>query len=130
MILSRFALPETCRALERFRALRRPRLLIRAARFGLADYRRERDLRRLLGEAAARTGASRLDRLLDLEAGIDAARCAGLATYRPAAHVAALTALMFEARLMMAQDHRPDATTTAASGPDQGPADATGAGAA
>ena len=28
--------------------LRRPRLLIRAARFGLADYRRERDLRRIV----------------------------------------------------------------------------------
>ncbi len=30
--------------------LRRPRLLIRAARFGLQDYRRDRDLRRLLAE--------------------------------------------------------------------------------
>jgi len=31
--------------------LRRPRLLIRAARFGLEDYRRDRDLSRLLQDS-------------------------------------------------------------------------------
>jgi hypothetical protein len=33
----------------RLSSLRRPRLLLHAARFGLGDYRRERDLRRLIG---------------------------------------------------------------------------------
>ena len=33
--------------------LRRPRLLIRAARFGVADYKRERDLRRLIKRPTA-----------------------------------------------------------------------------
>ena len=32
--------------------LRRPRLLIRAAHCGMADYRRDRDLRRLVGYSA------------------------------------------------------------------------------
>ena len=49
--------------------LRRPRLLIRAARFGLTDYRRERDLRRIvevahaLKSSAANIMASRLAEL-------------------------------------------------------------------
>ena len=37
--------------------LRRPRLLMRAARFGMTDYRRERDLRRYVD----RTGLARRD---------------------------------------------------------------------
>jgi len=102
MTFSPTHLPDTLRALDRFHALRRPRLLIRAARFGLSDYRRERDLRRLLGEGLVQNGAHRLARLLDLEAELDDTRRAGLATYRPARHVEALSALMFEARLLMA----------------------------
>ena len=34
-------------------SLQRPRLLIRAARHGLVDYRRDRDLRRLIGSCGA-----------------------------------------------------------------------------
>ena len=83
--------------------LKRPRLLVQAARFGLDDYRREAHLPRLLGavEAPLRPGAAIL-RLLELEADMDASRCRRAAEYRVARHVAVLVALMGEARLLRA----------------------------
>lgn len=77
--------------------LRRPRLLIRAARFGLADYRRERDLKRLVdGTRPEQT----VPRLLSEEERMEAERLAGLASYSIARHVELLIALMAEVRLM------------------------------
>lgn len=93
-------LPQTLQTLERFSGLRRPRLLIRAARFGLMDFRRERDLRRILGEGMVPTGAVTMGRLLDLEEMLDEMRRTGNAAYRPARHVEVLIAVMAEARLM------------------------------
>jgi hypothetical protein len=79
-------------------ALRRPKILIRAARAGVADYRRERDLKRLLRQAAAPTQA--LTSLLDEEGRLEATRTAGEATYNLQRHVAVLTAILAEARLL------------------------------
>jgi len=78
--------------------LRRPRLLMHAVRFGLADYRRERDLRRLVscGASAAET----VPRLLSLEAAMEATRQTGDATYSVARHVEVLIALLCEAQLL------------------------------
>lgn len=104
MSFSPIDLPGTLRALLRFHDLRRPRLLIRAARFGLADHRREQGLRRVLGDAAAPLGERTLARLLDREQELEEARRDGLATYRPARHVEALTAVMAEAQLLMLMD--------------------------
>jgi hypothetical protein len=56
--------------------LRRPRLLIRAARHGLSDYRRDR------------------------EAEIEGNRQTGSACYNVARHIEVLIALMAEARLL------------------------------
>jgi len=75
--------------------LSRPRLLVRAARFGLAEYRRERDLPRLLGEVRP---AAVLDELFTREAQAEADRAAGVAVYSPARHVELLIALIAEAR--------------------------------
>lgn len=75
-------------------ALRRPRILIRAARFGLAEYRRERDLPRLLGEVRP---AAVVDELLAREAMAEADRARGAAGYSPARHVELLIALIAEA---------------------------------
>ena len=86
--------------LSLFASLRRPRLMLRAARLGLTDYRRERDLRRLLGTPAAPTPARALDALMDAEARAEAVRMAGDATYSIARHVDLLIAMMAEARLM------------------------------
>ena len=78
--------------------LRRPKLLIRAARCGLADYRRDRDLRRLLDAQPAPDRAVR--RLLTEEEALEATRRAGAAGYSVARHVEMLIALMAEVRLL------------------------------
>lgn len=79
-------------------ALRRPRILLAAARAGLADYRRERDLRRLRRSERAAPGAT-LGSLIAEERELEAHRAAGEATYNPRRHIAVLTALLAEARV-------------------------------
>ena len=81
-------------------ALRRPKILVRAARAGVVDYRRERDLRRILrlGRAAAPRYA--LDHLIAEERRLEETRAAGEATYSIQRHVAVLTAIVAEARLL------------------------------
>ncbi len=79
-------------------ALRRPKILVRAARCGLADYRRERDLKRILRSPRAASGAA-IGSLLAEEGRLEAIRAAGEATYSLQRHVAVLTALLAEARL-------------------------------
>jgi hypothetical protein len=81
-------------------ALRRPMLLVRAARFGLTDYRRDRDLRRLLPAAALPSPERAVDQLLVAEQDAEARRREGAATYSVATHVELLVALIAEARLM------------------------------
>ncbi len=81
-------------------SVRRPRLLIRAARFGLADYVRERDLKRLLKTASPPAPATALRRLMAAEAEMEETRRAGDAGYSAARHVELLIALMAEAGLL------------------------------
>ncbi len=78
--------------------LRRPRLLIRAARFGLGDYRRERDLKRLVPNMMST--ASTLPHLLEAEERLEQTRRAADAAYSVAHHVDVLIALMAEVRLL------------------------------
>lgn len=79
-------------------ALRRPKILIRAARAGVVDYRRDRDLKRLL--RSARTAPDQaIGTLLAEEDRLEATRTSGEATYNLQRHVAVLTALIAEARL-------------------------------
>lgn len=87
---------------SRIAGLRRPRLLIRAARFGLAEYRRTPALRRLLAAAGARTAPQIVAVLMAREADLDDRRRAGDAGYSVARHVEVLIALMAEARLLPA----------------------------
>jgi len=85
-------------------ALRRPKLLVGAARFGLDDYVRDIHLPRILrmaGSSLPRTGTA-LIRLLDIEEGMDARRRAGAADYSVARHVEVLIAVMAETRLLAA----------------------------
>ena len=79
-------------------SLRRPRLLTHAARFGLGDYRRERDLRRLVrcGDSPEET----VPTLLSVEERLEATRQAGDASYSVARHIEVLIALLAEARLL------------------------------
>lgn len=74
--------------------LRRPKILIRAARAGLAEYRPERDLKRLV------RGADRdpFPPLLAEERRLEETRTGGAGAYNIHRHVAVLTALLAEAR--------------------------------
>ena len=85
--------------LSRLSTLNRPRILVRAARIGVADYNRGRSLKRLLpGEAVPSPGLA-FDTLLEREAALDAVRREGGASYSAARHVELLSALIDEARL-------------------------------
>ena len=80
--------------------LRRPRLLIRAARHGLCDYRRDRDLRRLMRLSTLPSPDRALRVLLTEEAEIERNRQSGDARYSVAHHIEILVALMAEVRLL------------------------------
>ncbi len=81
-------------------SLRRPRLLVRAARFGLRDYNRERDLRRLVRSEAIPAPSTAVSALMAEEARLEETRRVGDAAYSPARHVELLIALIAEARLL------------------------------
>jgi hypothetical protein len=89
-----------CRTL--LSSLRRPRLLMRAARFGLAEYRRERDLRRYVASAASPEDA--VTSLMSVEARLEATRVAGDAAYSVARHIDVLIALLAEAQFLRRGD--------------------------
>lgn len=84
------------------RSLKRPGLLIRAARFGLDDYRRERALPRLLKTENTPRPGEALMMLMDIESVLNEQRLANDASYRPGQHVSVLTALMGETRVLVA----------------------------
>ncbi|GAB4388666.1 DUF6477 family protein [Albidovulum sp.] len=78
----------------------RPKLLIRAARAGLPDYDRNRDLKRLMRTDIVPTPERALTLLLAEEERLDRSRRAGDATYSFARHIEFLIALMAELRLL------------------------------
>lgn len=84
-------------------ALRRPRLLIRAARHGQGDYNRNRHLRHIFRVDTLPSPDQALARLLPLEAEAEARRVAHDAAYSVTRHVELLIALMAESRLMEAR---------------------------
>jgi len=90
-------------AMTDFRALlselRRPQMLIRAARYGISDYRRDRDLKRVL-HGANPSPTQSVPRLLNEEKQMEAIRVAGDAAYSIASHIEVLIALMAEVRLL------------------------------
>lgn len=80
-------------------ALKRPGLLVRTARIGADDYRRDVHLRRILKrDVSTRTGEAIL-RILEIEAEINDRRVANHAEYSVAEHVEVLIALLGEARI-------------------------------
>lgn len=81
----------------RLAELRRPRLLIRAARFGQTHYRRERDLRRLIETPAS--PELTFTRLLHEEGKLEENRQRGDAGYSVAQHIEILIALLAESKL-------------------------------
>ncbi len=83
-------------------ALKRPGLLIRAARLGVEDYDRARHLPRLLRVADAPRPGTAVMRLLEIEAEIDRSRKQKAAEYSVSRHLDVLIALLGEARIIRA----------------------------
>jgi len=83
--------------------LRRPRLLIRAARFGLSGYSHDRDLTRLISDARLPGPGRAVTQLMNIEGDMNAKRKTGDATYSIARHVEILIALMAEIQLLRAR---------------------------
>jgi hypothetical protein len=83
-------------------ALRRPKLLVSAARFGLEEYLRDTHLPRILrsGPGPLPSTGQALLRLLEIEATLDARRRQGAADYSVARHVEVMIAVMAEARVL------------------------------
>lgn len=81
-------------------AVRRPGLLIRAARIGAQQYRRAPHLARLIGAIPPASSGAALMQLIELEAEVDSYRKNEQAGYSPARHVDILIAMMGEARLL------------------------------
>ncbi|MFN3822781.1 MAG: DUF6477 family protein [Pseudorhodobacter sp.] len=80
--------------------LSRPRLLVRAARHGIPDYCRERDLKRLIEAPGIPAPETAVARLLDEEERVETTRQRGDAAYSLTRHVDLLIALMAEVRLL------------------------------
>ncbi|MRX50125.1 hypothetical protein GI374_06610 [Paracoccus sp. S-4012] len=89
-------LPPSAPAPVTDRGPRRPRLLVRAARAGLAHWRRELDLPRLLMTGLLPPPGAALARLEAEEERLDEARRARAADYGLERHLAVLIALLAE----------------------------------
>lgn len=86
--------------LSMLQTLRRPRLLIRAARIGAQDYQRDACLPRLLGYGALPRPGAALIRLMETEADLNDMRKRDDAAYSIARHVDILVAMMGEAQML------------------------------
>lgn len=86
--------------LTRLACLRRPRLLMRAARFGAEDYRRSAHLPRLLGYGALPRYGAALVQLMEIEGELNAQRLSGDASYCLTHHVDVMIAMVAEAQIM------------------------------
>ena len=90
---------------SQIRQLKRPGLLVRAARFGLDGYRRDRDLARLLPDLSPQGPGAALMALMEEERVENTARKAHDAYYALVRHIDLLTAIMAEARDLEAISH-------------------------
>ncbi|QOL79952.1 DUF6477 family protein [Pseudooceanicola spongiae] len=83
--------------------LRRPGLLIRAARIAAEGYRREAHLAALLGASVLPRHGAAVMKLWEREAELDGLRRNRSSMYVPSAHVEVLSAMIAEAQLLQAQ---------------------------
>lgn len=81
-------------------SLRRPKILVRAARMGAQSYRRDRDLAQILKSRTPVTRA--LPALLAAEEVLEETRVSGDVTYSIQSHIGVLIALIAESRLSAA----------------------------
>lgn len=99
------------KAATALKSLRRPKTLIKAARFGATRYQRDRDLRRIGAESkSAPQRANLADWLLAEEQILEDTRICGDGTYSVQRHITVLAALIVEATTLAAstpQDNEP-----------------------
>ena len=92
--------------LSMLQALRRPRLLMRAARIGADDYSRTTHLPRLMGYGVLPRHGAALLKLMELESDLNTQRISGNTSYSLVKHVDVLIAMVGEARVLRAaQSH-------------------------
>lgn len=82
------------------RAIRRPRLLVKAARLGAGSARAESDVGRLFPQFDTADRRELFDALAMREAELDGERRAGEVTYSAAQHIRMLSGMILLARLM------------------------------
>lgn len=80
-------------------SLKRPQILVRAARFGVDDYVRHRHLPRCLKRETIPSPGQALVALLDVEKQINSERATKSGNYQAARHIDVLIAIMAEAQL-------------------------------
>ncbi|MDF1728691.1 MAG: DUF6477 family protein [Sulfitobacter sp.] len=78
--------------------LRRPNLMMRAARIGAEEYRRRIHLPRLLGYGQLPRHGAALSRLMEMEGDLELQRTGGDANYDLTRHIEVLIAMVAEAR--------------------------------
>lgn len=81
-------------------AIRRPSLLIQAARLGVTDYRRDVHLRRLLEAPRLPRSGDALCQLMEIEQHMNDQRMRRAAGYSVTRHVDLIIAMMGEARIL------------------------------
>ena len=92
--------------LSMLQALRRPRLLMRAARIGADEYSRTTHLPRLMGYRVLPRHGAALLKLMELEGDLNTQRISGNTSYNLVKHVDVLIAMVGEARVLRAaQSH-------------------------
>lgn len=93
--------------LELLDGLRRPALLIGAARIGQAGYRRQAHLRRHLGHGPIPSSSVALARLIEIEGRLERERQESAMTYCVTRHVDVLIAMLGEASALRLEATHP-----------------------
>jgi len=81
--------------------LKRPKILLQAARIGLKTYSRKRDLKRMLKMREIPQPVQVIKRLLKNETTLEEARKTGNAAYDMKIHIQIMTALLQEVYLLL-----------------------------
>ena len=89
---------------EILKKLKRPNILLRAAKFGLENYNREKDLRRITRSMKTPSTTTALNQLVQTEEQLEDARVMGENSYNAQRHITVLTALLAEMRLLPRND--------------------------
>jgi len=85
---------------EIFQKILRPKILMQAAKIGLETYRRDTDLKKILGAYTAKNDAQIISQLSDREIELEQARKNGNAAYDMNKHIQIMTALLQELYLL------------------------------